>query len=69
MKMIFIFILFCIVFISCDSNKMNRNILSEKSVIMVDSNNNYFVIKHSMGRFYEIEYLGDSTIINKLNVK
>jgi hypothetical protein len=54
-------LLLFILLVSCDSTKINREKF-QKQQIMIDQNKNYWLVKHSFGDNYTLEYLGDSTL-------
>jgi len=50
---------------ACDSDKNRVKMLGDGANIMTDENGNYWMIKHSIGAHYEVEYLGDSTLYSR----
>ena len=55
-----LYILLSCVIPSCDADVVRGNKIGDKS-IMTDKDGNYWMVTHSIGAHYDIQYIGDST--------
>lgn len=54
-------VLILLIVYGCDTDPIRREKLGTKNNIMTDQEGNKWLIKHSVGSSYKIEYLTDST--------
>jgi hypothetical protein len=56
-------LLACVLFISCSSQKINRDRLGKKPNIMYDQNGGMWIVSHHIGDLYRVEFVSDSLVL------